>query len=119
MRESVERVRAAVKNCGFQFPLQRITVNLAPADLRKEGTAYDLAIAAGVLAASGQVAPVRFRNALLIGELALNGDIKPVAGVLPMVEQAKRAGVSRVLLATENLAEAPLSATWSLRGSHV
>ncbi|MBJ6363363.1 YifB family Mg chelatase-like AAA ATPase [Paenibacillus sp. GCM10012307] len=116
VRESVERVRAAVKNCGFQFPLQRITVNLAPADMRKEGTAYDLAIAAGVLAASGQVASDRLRDALLIGELALNGDIKPVSGVLPMVEQAKRNGVSRVLLAAGNLAEASLIGGMELEG---
>ncbi|WP_270171882.1 YifB family Mg chelatase-like AAA ATPase [Paenibacillus sp. SYP-B4298] len=108
IRESVERVRAAIKNCGFKFPLQRITVNLAPADLRKEGTAFDLAIAAGVLIASGQVAAERCHGALMIGELALNGDIKAIPGVLPMVEQAKRCGLSRVLLAAANLEEAAL-----------
>src|SRR5690606_23433813 len=67
VRESVERVRAAVKNCGFQFPLQRITVNLAPADQRKEGTAFDLAIAAGILIGSGQLRGEPFDGMLVIG----------------------------------------------------
>lgn len=116
VRESVERVRAAIKNCGFRFPLQRITVNLAPADLRKEGTAFDLAIAAGVLIASGQLSPERCRGALMIGELALNGDIKAIPGVLPMVEQAKRCGVRRVLLAADNQAEAALIGGLELEG---
>jgi len=108
VRESVERVRAAVKNCGFQFPLQRITVNLAPADQRKEGTAFDLAIAAGILIVSGQLDGGPFRSALVIGELALSGEVRPVPGVLPMVEQAKRRGIRRVLLPLGNAAEAAL-----------
>ena len=73
VRESIERVRAAVKNCGFKFPMERITVNLAPADLRKEGTAFDLAIAAGILTASSQMAVEAFNGMLVLGELALNG----------------------------------------------
>jgi len=108
VRESVERVRAAVKNCGFQFPLRRITVNLAPADLRKEGTAFDLAIAAGILVVSSQLDGGLFRGALVIGELALSGEVRPVPGVLPMVELAKRRGIRRVLLPAGNAAEAAL-----------
>ncbi|AJY76555.1 YifB family Mg chelatase-like AAA ATPase [Paenibacillus beijingensis] len=108
VRESVERVRAALKNCGFAFPMQRITVNLAPADLRKEGTAFDLAIAAGILTASGQLGALSFRDALVIGELSLSGDLLPVPGVLPMVEEAKRLGLSRVLLPRGNAREASL-----------
>jgi magnesium chelatase family protein len=108
VRESVERVRAAVKNCGFRFPLQRITVNLAPADQRKEGTAFDLAIAAGILIVSDQLDGGPFRGALVIGELALSGEVRPVPGVLPMVEQAKRRGIRRVLLPAGNAAEASL-----------
>jgi magnesium chelatase family protein len=108
VRESVERVRAAVKNCGFQFPLQRITVNLAPADQRKEGTAFDLAIAAGILIVSGQLDGGPFAGTLVIGELALSGEVRPVPGVLPMVEQAKRRGIRRVLLPAGNAAEAAL-----------
>lgn len=108
VRESVERVHAAVKNCGFSFPLERITVNLAPADLRKEGTAFDLAIAAGILTASGQLRAAPFHGALVIGELALNGDVRPVPGVLAMVERAKRSGLTRVLLPAGNAGEASL-----------
>ncbi|GGG12490.1 YifB family Mg chelatase-like AAA ATPase [Paenibacillus abyssi] len=108
IRESVERVRSAVKNCGYVFPLERITVNLAPADLRKEGTAYDLAIAVGVLTASGQLQTERFRDTLIIGELSLDGTIRPVPGVLPMVEEAKKQGISRAFVAPGNAAEASL-----------
>ena len=106
VRESVERVRAAVKNCGFAFPMERITVNLAPADLRKEGTAFDLAIAAGILAASNQLRSALFQDFLVLGELALNGELRAVPGVLAMVEQAKLRGVSKVLLPRGNAAEA-------------
>ncbi|RJE86735.1 ATP-binding protein [Paenibacillus sp. 1011MAR3C5] len=106
VRESVERVRAALKNSGFTFPMDRITVNLAPADLRKEGTAFDLAIAAGILAASGQLDSGLLEGALLIGELSLNGGIKPVTGVLAMLEQAKRMRIRRVLLPIANRKEA-------------
>lgn len=106
VRESVERVRAALKNSGFTFPMDRITVNLAPADLRKEGTAFDLAIAAGILTASGQISAVPFENTLLIGELSLNGNVRAVAGVLAMIEQAKLCGFKRVLLPIGNVKEA-------------
>ncbi|MBW7473314.1 YifB family Mg chelatase-like AAA ATPase [Paenibacillus oenotherae] len=106
VRESIDRVRAAVKNCGFTFPLQRITVNLAPADLRKEGTAFDLAIAVGILTASGQLGYEPFNNTLILGELALNGEIRAVSGVLAMVEQAKHNGFTRVLVPVGNALEA-------------
>lgn len=106
VRESVERVRAALKNSGFRFPMDRITVNLAPADLRKEGTAFDLAIAAGILTASGQIGGRAFDNTLVIGELSLNGGIRPVAGVLAMVQHAKQIGIGRVLLPEGNGKEA-------------
>ncbi|WP_054029066.1 YifB family Mg chelatase-like AAA ATPase [Bacillus sp. FJAT-28004] len=106
VRESVERVRAALKNSGFTFPMDRITVNLAPADLRKEGTSFDLAIAAGILTASGQISAVPFESTLLLGELSLNGNVRPVAGVLAMIEQAKRLGFKRVLLPVANVKEA-------------
>ncbi|RIX51840.1 ATP-binding protein [Paenibacillus nanensis] len=106
VRESVERVRSALKNSGFFFPMDRITVNLAPADLRKEGTAFDLAIAAGILTASGQLEPELLHDTLLIGELSLNGGIRPVTGVLAMMEQAQRMGMKRVLLPSGNRREA-------------
>ncbi|NIK75639.1 magnesium chelatase family protein [Paenibacillus castaneae] len=106
VRESVERVRAALKNSGFVFPMDRITVNLAPADLRKEGTSFDLAIAAGILTASGQIQAVPFQHTLLIGELSLSGHVRPVSGVLAMIEQAKLSGFKRVLLPIDNVKEA-------------
>jgi magnesium chelatase family protein len=108
VRESVERVRSAVQNAGMQFPLQRITVNLAPADIRKEGSAFDLAIAAGILCASGQLDPERFTDTVLIGELSLNGEVRAVPGVLPMVEKARLAGMRRVVVPQGNAAEAAL-----------
>ncbi len=106
VRESVERVRAAIKNSGFSFPLDRITVNLAPADLRKEGCSFDLAIAAGILAASGQIAGEPLQSALLIGELSLDGHIQPVSGVLAMLAEARLCGFTRVLLPLGNVREA-------------
>jgi magnesium chelatase family protein len=108
VRESVERVRAAVHNGGLKFPLDRITVNLAPADMRKEGSAFDLAIAAGILCASGQLAAERLDGSLLIGELALNGEVRSVPGVLAMTEQARKAGLQRVIVPHSAVAEARL-----------
>lgn len=106
VKESIERVRAAVKNCGFTFPLQRITVNLAPADIRKEGAAFDLAIALGILATSGQLEPEALERSLLIGELALDGSIRPVPGVLSMIESAVKRGIRRVIVPRDNAEEA-------------
>ena len=90
IRESIERVRAAIKNCGFTYPLKRVTVNLAPADLRKEGSSFDLAIAVGILLTSEQWTFSNAGQILILGELALDGTLRPITGVLPMVEQAKR-----------------------------
>jgi len=108
IREAVERVRAGIKNCGLAFPLQRTTINLAPADLRKEGSAFDLAIALGILSTSGQLILPQEEKLLLIGEMALDGSLRPVTGVLSMVDRAKREGFSAVLLPKENAAEAAL-----------
>ncbi|MDQ0192743.1 magnesium chelatase family protein [Paenibacillus wynnii] len=108
IREAVERVRAAVKNCGYRYPQQRITINLAPADLRKEGSAFDLAIALGILTTSSQLVMPAAGEMLLIGELALDGSLRSVTGVLPMVEAARRAGFRAVLLPRGNAAEASL-----------
>jgi magnesium chelatase family protein len=106
VRESAERVRAALRNSGFSFPMERITVNLAPADLRKEGSAFDLAIAAAILATSGQVKAERLAGKLLLGELALDGSVRPVPGVLPMVHGARQSGLGGVLLPAGNVQEA-------------
>ncbi|WP_019638094.1 YifB family Mg chelatase-like AAA ATPase [Paenibacillus fonticola] len=108
VREAVERVRASIKNCGFTFPLQRVTINLAPADLRKEGAAFDLAIALGILAASKQIVLPQYERILIIGELSLDGLLRPVPGVISMVDLAKRQGFSSVLLPADNAREAML-----------
>ena len=94
VRESRERVRAALVNSGFNFPQQRITANLAPADLRKAGPGFDLAIAAALLAASDQLSPQRIERTALAGELALDGSIRPIAGTLAIAEAAGRGRLS-------------------------
>ena len=107
LSEARERVRGAIRNCGFDYPASRITVNLAPADRRKRGAAYDLAIAVGILVASGQIRRGGGTWALL-GELSLSGTVEPVAGVLPMVATLARQGYRRVDRARGNEAEARL-----------
>jgi magnesium chelatase family protein len=106
VRESRERVRTAVRNSGFAFPLERVTVNLAPADVRKEGVSFDLPIALGLLAATGAVKLERLARLLVVGELALDGAIHPVRGVLAMALAAGRAGLDGCLLAAGNGPEA-------------
>jgi magnesium chelatase family protein len=104
VQEARERVRAAVRNSGFEFPLRRVTVNLAPAERRKEGTGFELAIALGILRASGQLRVDV--TALCLGELALDGQLRPVRGTMPRVRFAATRGVRDVLVAAANAAEA-------------
>jgi magnesium chelatase family protein len=108
VRESRERVRAALANSGFEFPLRRITANLAPADLRKAGPGLDLAIAAALLGASGQLPAETLAGWCLAGELALDGSIRPVPGVLAMAEAARSLGAAGIAVAADNAAEAQL-----------
>ncbi|MDR3121690.1 MAG: YifB family Mg chelatase-like AAA ATPase [Clostridiales bacterium] len=106
VRESKERVRAAIRNTGFEFPLRRVTVNLAPAFVRKEGSSFDLPIAVGILHATGQVQiPERGRIGFL-GELSLDGALKPVNGVLPMALRARASGFAELVVPFENALEA-------------
>ncbi|MBQ9757127.1 MAG: YifB family Mg chelatase-like AAA ATPase [Clostridia bacterium] len=106
VKESKERIRAAIKNSGLVFPAKRITVNLAPADIKKEGAHFDLPIALGILAASNQL-DVKFgQDAIFLGELSLNGDLRRVNGVLPMVISAYQKGIKTVFLPLENANEA-------------
>ena len=105
VKESRERVRAALKNSGFAFPNGRITVNLAPADLKKEGPAYDLPIALGLLACAGGIDPERLKGVCVIGELSLDGSVRGLRGVLPMVISARSRGVRTVMAPSANLAE--------------
>ena len=108
VKEARERVRAAVKNCGAKYPVSRITVNLAPASQRKEGTVYDLPIFLGILAASEELPPLP-ADAAFIGELSLTGRLRPVSGVLPMAMAAPRLGIRQLYLPAENAAEATLA----------
>lgn len=108
VRESRDRVRSAIRNCGFTFPPHRITVNLAPADVRKVGSSFDLPIALGILAASGTVRRRHIPDVVLIGELALDGGIHPARGALPIAAAARRAGLSGILLPRPNAAEAAI-----------
>ena len=84
IKESKERVRAAIKNSGHKFPISRNTINLSPADTKKEGPSFDLAIAMGILASSENISPVNLNEYAMLGELSLDGEIKPVSGVLPI-----------------------------------
>ena len=107
VRESGERVRSAISNSGYIFPQQRLTVNLAPADVRKEGPAYDLPIALGVIAATRQVL-AEVEDALIVGELSLDGTVRHVNGVLPMAAMAAAQGYKRLFVPAVDVPEAAL-----------
>ena len=106
--EARDRVRSAIKNCGFTFPVSRITVNLAPAHLKKVGTLYDLPILVGILAAGGQL-KLTDPDCAFLGELSLSGDLRPCSGMLPMALCAKREGIRSLYVPEENAAEATLA----------
>ncbi len=107
VKESRERVRAALKNCGFEYPTGRITVNLAPADIRKEGPLYDLPVLMSLLAASGQL-NASLGDSAFLGELSLFGELRPVNGVLPMCLKAKQAGIRKIYVPAQNAEEGAL-----------
>src|SRR3990172_3755697 len=107
VQESRERVRCAIRSSGHSFPISRITASLAPADLRKEGPAYDLPIAVGILIATGQV-PEPFTNSAFLGELALDGRVPHTQGILPMVGRARERGFPTVYVPCADAAEASL-----------
>ncbi len=108
VKESKERVRTAIKNSGFTFPAKKVTVNLAPADIRKEGAAFDLPIALGILAALGQVKSVFLKELLVLGELSLDGSLKPIRGALPVSVCCKERGLKGMLLPVANAREAAI-----------
>lgn len=105
-REARERVRIALRNSGFRFPVKKVTINLSPADIHKDGTGYDLAIAVALLAAGGFIPEQNLKDIIFIGELSLQGQIRPVRGVLPMVYTAFSQGYRLFVVPEENLAEA-------------
>src|SRR5262245_11050933 len=106
VRESRDRVRTAIRNSGFEFPPHRITVNLAPADVRKAGASFDLPIALGILAAQGQVERRAIPDVVVLGELSLDGAIQAARGVLPIAAPARRDALPQSLLPRANAAEA-------------
>lgn len=108
VRESKDRVKTAIKNSGYAFPMDRVVVNLAPADVKKEGTGLDLPVALGILAASGTVPPDHLKSYLFSGELSLDGEIKPIKGVLPYTLTAKEKGFKGIFIPVENAEEAAL-----------
>src|SRR5437773_3753066 len=107
VRESRERVRTAIRNAGFAFPLDRITVNLAPADIRKEGASFDLPIALGILAATGVVKNGVIGPYAVVGELALDGQIQPVRGTLAVGLACRRQRIETLVVPVDNAAEGP------------
>ena len=105
VKESKDRVKSALKNAGYDFPQRKITVNLAPADLKKEGTAFDLPIAIGILAATGVIRSPHLNDYLILGELSLDGSVKPVRGCLPVAVAARKAGFTGIIVPRDNAPE--------------
>jgi magnesium chelatase family protein len=108
VKESRERVSAAIKNSGYAFPVRRIVVNLAPADVRKEGSAFDLPLAIGILCATDALQSAEIESTVFLGELALDGSMRPIHGALSIALEAKKRGFRRIILPTENAREAAM-----------
>src|SRR5277367_979145 len=106
VKESKDRVKSAITNSQFTFPIQRITVNLAPADVKKEGPSFDLPIAIGILAASGVIPPKTLEGYWMVGELSLDGKLRPIRGALSIALAARDAGVKGLLVPPDNAKEA-------------
>jgi magnesium chelatase family protein len=106
VKESKERIKAAIKNCGLDYPFQNITVNLAPADIKKEGSAFDLPMAVGILGTNGTLLKKDLRNYLFLGELSLDGSLRPVKGALSIAVAAQQKGIRNLVLPQDNAREA-------------
>ena len=106
VKESRERVRAAVRNSGFEFPVRRIVINLAPAHKKKGGSSFDLPITVGILTATDYIKAGRIKDYVFIGELSLDGELKPVKGILPMIIGARNAGIKKAVVPFANADEA-------------
>ena len=108
IKESRDRIRSAIKNSGFDFPTKRITVNLAPADVKKEGAGFDLPIAVAILVATNVLQTERFKEYIMCGELSLNGEVKPIKGALPIALGFAKTNINKILLPFENIQEAAI-----------
>ncbi|MDD6307370.1 MAG: YifB family Mg chelatase-like AAA ATPase [Clostridiales bacterium] len=117
VKESKERVRTALKNSGFRLPPKHITVNFTPANIRKSGSGFDLPVAMAVLVALGELEEQKLKDMLIIGEVGLNGKTQPVAGILPMVSEAKERGITRCMVPKENVREAMLVSGMEVYGA--
>ena len=115
--EAKERVRSAIKNSGYSFPAKKITVNLAPADIKKEGSMYDLPIAIGILAIDGEINSEKMTDYAFIGELSLDGALRGVTGVLPLVSGLKNLGIKKFIVPVENAKEAALISDTDIFGA--
>ena len=116
VKESQQRIDAALKNNGYKIPGKSIVINMAPADIRKEGSAYDLTIAVGILAASEQIQSTRIGDFIIMGELSLDGGLQPIRGVLPIAIQAQKEGFKGIILPTQNAKEAAIVAELEVYG---
>lgn len=106
VKESKERVKTAIKNIGCEIQSRKVVINLAPAEVRKEGTSFDLPIAIGILINSGYIKKQNINNTIIIGELSLDGKLNKIKGVLPIIIEAKKLGIKRVILPIDNVKEA-------------
>ncbi len=118
VKESEQRTESAIRENGWRWPGQRIVINMAPADIRKEGSAYDLPLAVGILAASGQIAPQHLERTLIMGELSLDGSLMPIKGALPMALKAKADGFESFILPHQNAKEAAVVSGLHIYGAH-
>ena len=117
VKEARDRVRIAIKNTGVELPPQRIVVNISPADIRKEGTGFDLPIAIGILVSNGIIEEEKVKDTLVLGELSLDGTVNPVNGVLPIVCAAKEAGIKLCIIPKDNLKEGSIAQGIRLYGA--
>ncbi len=108
VKESQQRIEAALHNVGYRLPGKKIVINLAPADIRKEGSSYDLPIATGILAASGQMKAEDLKDYLIMGELSLDGNVNPIKGALSIAIEARKQGFKGFILPEENASEAAI-----------
>ena len=106
VRESRERIKSAINNCGLQYPFQNITVNLAPADIKKEGSGFDLSIALGIIGTTGALLKPELKDTLFLGELSLDGGLRPIKGALSIATMARQKGLRKLVVPMENACEA-------------
>ena len=118
VKESQQRIRAAIQSCGFKLPISNITINMAPADVRKEGSAYDLPVAIAMMAAGNQVPSTKLNEMIMMGELSLDGGIRPVRGALAMAIQARKEGFRSIILPAQNAQEATIVEDLNVFGVH-